>query len=132
MFHSQRLIIARQPLYIGNQCHQIAQSSIIKVLLRHLVRHYTTKSINNHVDTTRKWGAFFLKKNSTCLSHLLTLALERHAQTNHADNLCAGIVVVCILKSLYGNVGISFIQVVAARQDYSFGLCYNIGVVYGN
>ena len=97
--------MVRQPLCIGNQCHQIAQSSAIKVLLRYLVRRYTAQGINNHADTTTKGGTFFLKKNLTCLSHLLTLASKGRAWTNHPDNLCVGIIVVYILKSLNKIVG---------------------------
>ena len=54
--------MARQPLCINNQCHQIAQSSAIKVLLRHLVRRYTTKCINNYAYSTKREGFLFEKE----------------------------------------------------------------------
>ena len=86
-FHFQWLIMAGQPLCIRDQCHNIAQLRAIKVLLRHLERRYTAKRYNNHVDSTNGNKAFFRQNSPTCLSHLLTLALEECTRTNQLGSL---------------------------------------------
>ena len=70
IFHPQRLIMVRQPLYIDSQYHNIAQSSAIKMLLRYLERCYTAKNINNHADSTN--GMCFIFNKFSYLLKLLT------------------------------------------------------------
>ena len=96
---------ATSSLWIDNQWHNITQSSAIKVQLRHLERRYTAKGINNHVESTNGKRVFFLQKTLTCWSHLLTLASEGRASTNHLDSLCVGIKVVCISRDLDETIG---------------------------
>ena len=50
-------------------CIDIVQSNVTKVLLKHLVKHYTVKCINNHVDFT-KMKDFFSKKDFYWLKSL--------------------------------------------------------------
>lgn len=50
-------------------CIDIVQSNVTKVLLKHLVRHYTAKYINNHVDFT-KMRDFFSEKDFDWLKSL--------------------------------------------------------------
>ena len=57
------------------------------------------------MHTLQRMRAFFFKNNLTCLSHLLTLASEGHARTNHPDSLCVGIIIVCILRNLDETIG---------------------------
>ena len=90
--------MARQPLCINNQCHQIAQSSAIKVLLRHLVRRYTTKCINNYAYSTKREG-FLFEKEFDLLKPLTDFSIRG------ANNLCVRIIVVCILRNLDRTIG---------------------------
>ena len=69
--------MARQPLCIDNQCHQIAQLTAIKVLLRHLERRYIAKGINNHVDSTNGKKVFFSIKDFDLLKPLTNFSIER-------------------------------------------------------
>ena len=52
---------AKQLLCIDNQCHNIIQSSAIKVFLRHLERRYIAKGINNYADSTNGKSFLFVK-----------------------------------------------------------------------
>ena len=84
-FHSDQLIKTRQSLCIDNQCHNIEQSSAVKVLLSHLKRRYVVISINNHAYSINVMH--FLFDKFPYLSHLLTLASKGRVQINHSNNL---------------------------------------------
>ena len=81
------------------------QSSVIKVLLRHLERCYTAISINNHANFTN--GMHFLfEKFPYLIKPLIDFSIggEVHGQT-FWTTFCVDTIAVCISSDLDGIIG---------------------------
>ena len=104
-FHSQHLINARHLLCIGSQCHNIVQSNTVKVLLRHLKRHYVVIRINNCADSTNGM-CFLFDKFPYLLKPLISFSIEGACPNKpFGQAFCANTIVVRISSKLYGTIG---------------------------